>query len=54
MTETIKQMIVGRMTSDQIEQQAKKEGMITMLQDGFIKATQGLTSIEEILRVTKE
>lgn len=53
-TETIKQMIVGRMTSDQIEQQAKKEGMITMLQDGFIKATQGLTSIEEILRVTKE
>jgi len=28
--------------------------MTTMLEDGFIKAAQGLTTIEEILRVTKE
>jgi type IV pilus assembly protein PilB len=54
MSESIKQMVVGRATSDQIEEQAKKEGMITMLQDGFIKAVQGLTSIEEVLGVTKE
>ncbi|MBI4709031.1 MAG: Flp pilus assembly complex ATPase component TadA [Candidatus Portnoybacteria bacterium] len=53
-TEPIKSLIISRATSDQIEDQAKKEGMITMLQDGFIKAAQGLTSIEEILRVTKE
>ncbi len=53
-TETIKQMVISRATSDQIEAQAKKEGMITMLQDGFIKAVQGQTTIEEILRVTKE
>ncbi len=54
MTETIKQLVISRATSDQIEEQAKKEGMVTMLQDGFIKAVRGLTSIEEILRVTKE
>lgn len=53
-TETIKQMIVGRSTSGEIEIQAKKEGMITMLQNGFILAVQGETTIEEILRVTKE
>jgi type IV pilus assembly protein PilB len=53
-TETMKQMIVGRATASEIETQAKKEGMITMLQDGFIIAAQGQTTIEEILRVTKE
>jgi len=54
MSETIKHMVVSHATAHEIEEQAKKEGMITMLQDGFIKAAQGLTSIEEILRVTKE
>lgn len=53
-TPTIKEMIVKQATSDEIEKQAKAEGMITMLEDGFIKAAQGITSIEEILRVTKE
>ena len=38
----------------EIEKAAKEEGMITMLEDGFIKAAQGYTSLEEILRVTKE
>ena len=54
MSGAIKQLIMSQATSDQIEEQAKKEGMITMLEDGFIKAARGLTSIEEILRVTKE
>jgi len=53
-TESIKQMIVGHATSSEIELQARKEGMVTMLQDGFILAVEGRTSIEEILRVTKE
>lgn len=34
--------------------QAVKDGMITMVQDAFVKAKRGLTTIEEILRVTKE
>jgi type IV pilus assembly protein PilB len=53
-TETIKELIVKRTTADQITAQAKKEGMRTMIEDGFIKAAQGITSIEEVLRVIIE
>jgi len=53
-SEIIKEMIVKRATSDEIESQARKEGMLTMLEDGFVKAIQGYTSLEEILRITKE
>ncbi|MFH0906835.1 MAG: ATPase, T2SS/T4P/T4SS family [bacterium] len=53
-SEEIKGLIIKEATDSQIEEQAKKEGMITMLEDGFAKAVQGLTSIEEILRVTQE
>ena len=41
-------------TSDDIEKQAKKEGMMTMMEDGIVKCVQGVTTIEEILRVTSE
>lgn len=53
-TETIKELIVKQATSDQIQEQAQKEGMRTMIEDGFVKATQGITSIEEVLRVIIE
>ncbi|MEK9134879.1 MAG: ATPase, T2SS/T4P/T4SS family [Patescibacteria group bacterium] len=53
-TETIKELIVKLATSDQIQAQAQKEGMMTMIEDGFIKAAQGATSIEEVLRVIVE
>lgn len=53
-TETIKEMIIKEATSDQIQKQAQKEGMRTMVEDGFIKAAQGITSIEEVLRVIVE
>jgi type IV pilus assembly protein PilB len=53
-SDTIKDMIVKRATSDEIEEQARKEGMLTMLEDGFVKAIQGYTSLEEILRITSE
>lgn len=52
--ETIKELVIKEATADQIQAQARKEGMLTMLESGFIKAAQGITSIEEILRVTKE
>lgn len=54
MTETIKNLVISNGNPDDIERQAKKEGMITMFQDGVIKAAQGITSIEEVLRVTRE
>ncbi|MBI2023971.1 type II/IV secretion system protein [Candidatus Giovannonibacteria bacterium] len=53
-TETIKQLIMSGATSDDIEKQAKKEGMTTMFEEGIIKAVQGITTIEEVLRVTSE
>ena len=50
----IQKLIVANATSNIIQDQAVKEGMMTMQIDGFIKALRGLTSIEEILRVTRE
>lgn len=54
MSATIKDLIMKDATSDAIELQARKEGMMTMIEDGIFKAVQGLTSIEEILRVISE
>lgn len=53
-TESIKELIIKRAPSSQIQKQAEAEGMMTMVEDGFIKATQGLTSIEEVLRAIIE
>jgi type II secretory ATPase GspE/PulE/Tfp pilus assembly ATPase PilB-like protein len=54
MTPTIKEIIMASGTSDAIEAQARKEGMLTMLEDGIYKAARGMTSIEEVLRVINE
>jgi type IV pilus assembly protein PilB len=53
-TESIKELIIKNATSDQIRDQALKEGMKTMVEDGFVKAAQGITSVEEVLRVIIE
>ena len=50
----IQKLIVANATSNNIQDQAIKEGMMTMQVDGFIKALRGQTSIEEILRATRE
>lgn len=51
---TIKEMVMSEKTGDEIEKQARKEGMLTMMEDGMYKAARGLTSIEEVLRVINE
>lgn len=53
-TSSIKELIIKRVNADEIEKQARAEGMLTMLEDGLVKAARGLTSIEEILRVARE
>ncbi|MFC1757015.1 GspE/PulE family protein [Patescibacteria group bacterium] len=53
-TETIKELMMKNVISDQLEDQAKKEGMLTMFEDGIVKAVQGTTSLEEVFRVTRE
>ncbi len=50
-TETIQNLIVKRSTSADIQRQAIAEGMVTMRQDGYMKALQGLTTLEEVNRV---
>ena len=54
MSPTIKNMVMEDKTGDEIETQATKEGMLTMIEDGIFKAAQGMTSIEEVLRVINE
>jgi len=53
-TESIKKLITQNATSDAIQERALKEGMITMVEDGFVKAARGITTIEEVLRVIME
>lgn len=54
MSATIKDLVMKSATTSQIEEQSKKEGMLTMLEDGIFQAAQGVTSIEEVLRVVSE
>ncbi len=53
-TPTIKDLVIKNATADTIEAQAKSEGMLTMIEDGIFKAAQGITTIEEVLRVISE
>jgi len=53
-TPTVKNLIMKGATAGEIEEQAKSEGMITMIEDGIFKAAQGITTIEEVLRVVSE
>ena len=54
MTSTIKDLVMKGATSQEIEDQAKKEGMLTMIEDGIFKCATGMTTIEEVLRVVTE
>ena len=53
-TNAIQKLIISDATSTQLQDQAINEGMLTMQTDGLIKALRGETTIEEVLRVTKE
>lgn len=50
-SEIIQGLIVKRSTSSEIQKQAVVEGMVTMRQDGYLKALQGLTTLDEVNRV---
>lgn len=53
-TAAIQKLIMAGATSQQIQDQAIKEQMVTMQSDGLIKMLRGETSLEEVMRVTKE
>ncbi|MDP3954936.1 MAG: ATPase, T2SS/T4P/T4SS family [bacterium] len=53
-TEKISTLILEHSTASNIEEQAVSEGMITMKQDGYLKVVEGITTIEEVLRVAQD
>jgi len=54
LTNELKDLVNNRASGTSIAEAAIKGGMVTMKQDGILKAIEGITSIEEIWRVTKE
>ena len=54
MSDEIRRMVMRQATSGDLERQARAEGMRTMYSDGMLKALNGTTSVEEVLRVTQE
>jgi type IV pilus assembly protein PilB len=53
-TDKIVKLILQKAAVGEIEKQAIEEGMITMKQDGYLKVVEGITTIEEVLRVAQE
>ena len=53
-SDKISRMVMENVTDADIKNAAVEEGMITMVQDGYLKALEGITTIEEVLRVSKE
>lgn len=53
-TPGVAQMIMEHKSAQEIQDQAEKDGMVLMWEDGFIKALKGITTIDEIVRVSKE
>jgi type II secretory ATPase GspE/PulE/Tfp pilus assembly ATPase PilB-like protein len=54
MTPQLEEVIVSGSTTQKITQEAKRQGMITLRQDGIIKVLEGLLPLEEVLRETEE
>jgi len=54
MSDTIRSMVMRHVTSGEVRQQAISDGMQTMYENGLSKAVAGITTIEEVLRVTRE
>lgn len=53
-SEKIKELIVAKADANKIETKAKEEGMVTLVEDALDKVARGVTTIEEVLRATKE
>lgn len=54
MDSDVRKLVTQAGTTEMIDAQAKKNGMATMVTDGFMKIIQGVTALEEVMRVTKE
>jgi len=54
MSDPIRRLVMQHADMGKIEELARAEGMRTMYEDGLVKALHGVTTIEEVLRVTQE
>lgn len=54
MSTNLQKLITANATANEIQDQAIEEGMITMQTDGLVKALRGETTLEEVMRVTRE
>ncbi len=54
MSDAVRKMVMAHQESGKIQEQAVKDGMLTMYDDGLVKALRGLTTLDEVLRVTSE
>jgi len=54
MTDTIRSMVMKHATATELKAEAMREGMLTMYEDGLRKAVAGVTTVEEVLRATRE
>ena len=52
MTKQLEEIILSDLSEEKIKEEAKRQGMVTMRQDGIIKILKGETSLEEIIRIT--
>ena len=53
-SDAVQQLIIKRATASEVQKVAVAEGMVTMRQDGYLKALNGLTTIEEVNRVAAD
>lgn len=54
MTEAMEKLLVTRASTSEVQNQAQRDGMLTMKQDGYLKALVGLTTLEEVARVASD
>jgi general secretion pathway protein E len=54
MTDSLRSLVMKHATATELRAEAVREGMLTMYEDGLRKALKGVTTFEEVLRVTRE
>jgi general secretion pathway protein E len=54
MTDALRALVMRHATSIELKAQAVRDGMVTMYEDGLRKAVTGITTVEEVLRATRE
>ena len=53
MTDNVAHLVLDNSPASKIQGQAVSEGMLTLLQDGYLRVIEGATTLEEVMRVAK-